>query len=446
MPRPRFALKTEAPGLAARRVAADILDGVLRRGRPLDEQLDDRQAMLGIGTLAERDRALVRIIVATALRRLGTLRHLLAQLLDRGMPVDAPRLEPALLTGATQILFLDVPDHAAVDLSVRLVQSDRRAARYAGLVNAVLRRLTQDGRDLLANVDAARLDTPAWLLARWETAYGVETALAIARANGQEPALDLSIKEDAAHWAGRLRGVVLPTGSVRMVAHGPVSLLPGYSDGAWWVQDAAAALPARLLGDVRGKRIADLCAAPGGKTAQLAAMGAQVTAVDRSERRLVRLRQNLTRVGLAAETIAVDATEWQTEPFDGVLIDAPCMATGTIRRHPDIAWLKNASDLETLVALQQRLLSRAADLIVPGGIAIYCTCSLEPEEGEQQISALLAREPRLSRLPIDVNEFDGLDGLVTPEGDLRTLPCLWPDSDPRMAGMDGFFAARLQRL
>jgi 16S rRNA (cytosine967-C5)-methyltransferase len=212
------------------------------------------------------------------------------------------------------------------------------------------------------------------------------------------------------------------------------------------VQDAAAALPARLLGDVRGKRIADICAAPGGKTAQLAAMGADVTAVDRSERRLVRLQQNLARVGLAAETVAADATEWNPDPFDGVLIDAPCTATGTIRRHPDIAWLKNADDLAALVALQQRLLSRAADLVVPGGLVVYCTCSLEPEEGEQQIAALLARESRLRRVPIDVNEFAGLDGMVTPDGDLRTLPCLWPDSDPRMAGMDGFFAARLRRL
>ena len=439
-------MKTEAPGLAARRVAADILDGVLRRGRPLDEQLEDQQAMLGIGTLAERDRALVRIIVATALRRLGTLRHLLGDLLDRGMPTDAPRVEPALLVGATQILFLDVPDHAAVDLSVRLVQADRRAGHYAGLVNAVLRRLTQNGREMLANVDAAKLDAPAWLLARWEKTYGVETAHDIARANGQEPALDLTVKEDAAGWAARLRGIVLPTGSVRMIAHGPVSLLPGFSEGAWWVQDAAAALPARLFGDVNGKRIADICAAPGGKTAQLAAMGARVTAVDRSERRLVRLMQNLNRLHLDAQTVAADAEEWQPEPFDGALIDAPCTSTGTIRRHPDIAWLKHESDLAALVDLQRRLLARAADMVVPGGMVIYCTCSLEPEEGEQQISELLAREPRLRRQPIAVNEFDGLDGLVTGDGDLRTLPCRWPDNDPRMGGMDGFYAARLARV
>lgn len=439
-------MKTEAPGLAARRVAADILDGVLRRRRPLDEQIEDQQAMLGIGALAERDRALVRIIVATALRRLGSLRQLLARLLERGMPGEAPRLEPALLVGATQILFLDVPDHAAVDLSVRLVQADRRAKHYAGLVNAVLRRLTQNGAEILASLDVAKLDAPAWLMARWERTYGAQMAQAIARANGEEPALDLTVKDDPAAWATRLRGIVLPTGSVRMVAHGPVSLLPGYSDGAWWVQDASAAIPARLFGGIEGKRIADICAAPGGKTAQLAAMGAHVTAVDRSERRLMRLKGNLKRLRLEADTVAVDATEWQPAPFDGVLIDAPCTSTGTIRRHPDIAWLKQESDLAALVDLQHRLLARAADLVTPGGTIVYCTCSLEPEEGEQQVSDLLACEPRLRRRPIDVNEFGGLDGLVSRDGDLRTLPCYWPNSDPRLGGMDGFYAARLVRV
>jgi 16S rRNA (cytosine967-C5)-methyltransferase len=446
MPRQRIAMKTEVPGLAARRVAADILDGVLRRGRPLDEQLEDRQAMLGIGMLAERDRALVRNLVATALRRLGTLRKLLDDLLVSGMPTDAPRVEPALLVGATQILFLDVPDHAAVDLSVRLVQADRRAGHYAGLVNAVLRRITQTGRDMLASLDAARLDVPPWLLARWSNVYGADLALAIGRANGQEPALDLTVKQDAPGWATRLRGTVLPTGTIRMVAHGPVSLLPGFSEGAWWVQDAAAAIPARLFGDVRGKRIADICAAPGGKTAQLAAMGANVTAVDRSERRLLRLQENLSRLGLTAETVAADATEWQPEPFDGVLIDAPCTSTGTIRRHPDIAWLKREADIPGLIDLQQRLLACAADLVVPGGTIVFCTCSLEPEEGEQQIATLLAREPRLRRQPIAAAEMPGLDGLINETGDLRTLPCFWPDADPRMGGMDGFFAARLVRV
>ena len=286
MSRPRLAPKAEVPGLAARRVAADILDGVLRRKRSLDEQLDDRQANHGIGLLSDRDRALARNIVSTTLRRLGTLRHLLKAMLEKGMPADAPRAESAMLVGAAQILFLDVPDHAAVDLSVRIAQADRRAGHYSGLVNAVLRRVTTEGAQRIAEFDTAKLDTPAWLLARWTKAYGADTAHAIAAANGQEPALDLTIPENTEDWATRLRGRVLPTGTVRMIAHGPVSLLPGFSEGAWWVQDAAAALPARLFGDVAGKRIADICAAPGGKTAQLAAAGAKVVAVDRSERRL----------------------------------------------------------------------------------------------------------------------------------------------------------------
>ncbi len=310
----------------------------------------------------------------------------------------------------------------------------------------MLRRITSEGAQRLAELDTAKLDTPQWLLDRWTKAYGEETALAIARANSQEPALDLTIPAQAEEWAVRLRGRVLPTGTVRMVAHGPVSLLPGFSEGAWWVQDAAAALPARLFGDIKGKRIVDLCAAPGGKTAQLAAAGAQVTAVDRSERRLLRVRENLARLNLEAETIAADATEWQAGPFDGVLIDAPCSSTGTIRRHPDIAWLKNEADIAGLADLQQRLLDRSVDLVAVGGTIIFCTCSLETDEGERQISDFLAREPRVRRKPIQSGEIPGLDGLITSDGDLRSLPCHWPDSEARMAGLDGFFAARLERI
>ena len=446
MSRNNLAPKAEVPGLAARRVAADILDGVLRRNRPLDEQLDDRQANHGIGLLSDRDRALARNIVSTTLRRLGTLRHLLGVMLEKGMPADAPRAESALLVGAAQILFLDVPDHAAVDLSVRIAQADRRAGHFSGLVNAVLRRITTEGAQRIAELDTAKLDTPTWLLDRWTKSYGAEIAHDIARANSQEPALDLTVPENAQDWATRLRGRVLPTGTVRMIAHGPVSLLPGFSEGAWWVQDAAAALPARLFGDIKDKRIADICAAPGGKTAQLAAAGAHVTAVDRSERRLLRVQENLTRLHLTAQTITADATEWQAEPFDGVLIDAPCSSTGTIRRHPDIAWLKRETDIAALADLQRRLLDRAVELVAPGGVIVYCTCSLETDEGEQQIADFLAREPRVRRKPIQSGEVAGLDSLLPPEGDLRSLPCHWPDEEARMGGLDGFYAARLERI
>jgi 16S rRNA (cytosine967-C5)-methyltransferase len=444
MANPRRA-PTEVPGLAARRVAADILDGVLRRRRPLDEQLVGSEVNPGLTALEERDRALARKLVATALRRLGTLRRLLGTALDRGFPADAPRVETILLIGAAQILWLDVPDHAAVDLAVRLAQADRRASHYPGLVNAVLRRMARDGRAVLATFDMAALDTPDWLMARWTGTYGRDTAHAIAAIHGEEPPLDLTVKHDPDSWAARLRGRVVATGTVRTVAHGQVSLLPGYVEGAWWVQDAAAALPVRLFGDVAGRRIADLCAAPGGKTAQLAAAGARVTAVDRSPARLARVGDNLARLGLAAEMVAADALEWQAEPFDAVLVDAPCSSTGTIRRHPDIPWLKREADIAVMASLQARLLDRAVALTRPGGTLVYCTCSLEPEECEMQVAALLARAPGLVRRPLVAAEVCGDAGFVTAAGDLRTLPCHWPDSDPRMAGLDGFYAARLER-
>jgi 16S rRNA (cytosine967-C5)-methyltransferase len=446
---PDDAVPQHPPGFASRRAAADLLEGVLRRNRPLDEQLDGRHAVPALRELAERDRALARRIVATVLRRLGTLRRLIGELLDRGLPGNAPHIESALLTGAAQLLFLDIPHHAAVDLSVRLVQGDRRHARYAGLVNAVLRRIARIGPDHLARLELLCLDTPEWLLTRWERAYGEDTARAIAQANSLEPPLDVTVKSDPDHWAERLNGRRLPTGSVRLAAHGPISALPGYTDGSWWIQDAAAALPARLFGDPQGRSIADFCAAPGGKTVQLASSGAQVTAIDRSEPRMARLRENLARTGLSARTVVAPAEEWKPEPpaesFDAVLVDAPCTSTGTIRRHPDIPWRKVPGDIEVLAAVQMRLLCRAVELTRPGGTIVYCTCSLEPEEGEN-IVAEIVRDARVRRRPIAAGEFPGLDGFITPLGELRTLPCHWPDADPRMAGLDGFFAARLERL
>jgi 16S rRNA (cytosine967-C5)-methyltransferase len=447
-PRPHIA--PESPGLPARRIAADILDGVLRRHRVLDE-LIDVGTHPGLAALADRDRALVRHLVATVLRRLGTLRYLLALFLDRGVPADAPRTETALMLGMAQILWLEVPDHAAVDLAVRLVQADRRAARHAGLVNAVLRRVTRDGAKHLAGVDTTLLDTPNWLMGRWVATYGRETARAIAVANAHEPALDLTVKHDPAQWAATLGGRVLPTGTVRVLAHGPVPGLPGYHEGAWWVQDAAAALPARLLGDVAGKTVADLCAAPGGKTAQLAAAGARVVAVDRAPARLDRVKANLARLGLTADIVSADILDpdlasWRLREFDAVLLDAPCSSTGTIRRHPDVPWRKQPDDIATLATMQRALLERAAELVRPGGLLVYCTCSLEPEEGIEVVTDFLARDPRFRRLPILGTEINGIAEMLTPAGDLRTLPGGLPDPDPRMAGLDGFFAARLERI
>ncbi|WP_050627948.1 RsmB/NOP family class I SAM-dependent RNA methyltransferase [Bradyrhizobium viridifuturi] len=445
MPPSRFAVPAEVPGLAARRIAADILDGVLHKHRTLDDQLDGAGAHPGLKSLADRDRALMRRLVSTILRKLGTLGHLLSRLLDRGIPTDAPRAQSALLIGAAQILWMDVPDHAAVDLSVRLVQSDRRAAKYAGLVNAVLRRCAREGQGLIDEISTQTLDLPPWMLARWNAHYGEATAREMALALGHEPSLDLTVKSDAAQWASRLHGEILPTGTVRTLLQGSVTMLPGFAEGQWWVQDAAAALPVRLFGDIKGKAIADLCAAPGGKTAQLALAGAQVTAVDRSPARVARLRENLTRLALQAETVVADAAEWPAEAasFDGILVDAPCTSTGTIRRHPDVAWLRQEGDIAALSALQNRLLQKATHLLKPGGTLVYCTCSLEPEEGEHAIAALLASESGLRRAPVEKDEVAGLDDVITADGDLRTLPSHLPNADPRLGGLDGFYAARL---
>ena len=432
----------DVPGLAVRLLAADILDGVLRQRRPLDDILESSNAL---NALAERDRALVRALVGAALRRLGTLRRLLAMFLERGLPVQAPRVETALLLGAAQILLLNVPDHAAVDLAVRIAQTDRRAAPFAGLINAVLRRLTREGAARLAALDPAALDAPDWLMARWTAAYGDATARAIVVANSQEPALDVTVKNDPEYWAAKLGGRVLATGSVRLVAPGAVGALPGFAEGAWWVQDAAAALPVRLMGDIRGRRVADLCAAPGGKTAQLILAGAKVTAVDRAPARLQRMRENLARLTLEAEIVCADIEKWTAEPFDAVLLDAPCSSTGTIRRHPDVAWLKNADVVVKLSRLQRRLLDRAVALTKPGGTLVYCTCSLEPEENENAVAELLAREPAMRRVIVAGGDVFGRDELISKDGDLRTLPCHFPDDDSRFAGVDGFYAARLAK-
>ncbi|MEP9354441.1 transcription antitermination factor NusB [Xanthobacter sp. KR7-65] len=431
---------TAAPGFAARALAVDALEAVLRQGAALEEALDSAPS-----GLEPRDRALAFRIVATALRRLGTLRGVLGKLLERGFPKSSPRLESILLAGATQILFMDVPSHAAVGLSVDVARADRSTVGFAGLVNAVLRRLTREADALMAGLDPDFADTPDWMRQRWIAAYGAETARAMAAMHKVEPPLDITVKTDPEGWAQRLSGEVLPTGTVRVLQAGPVRALPGFAEGEWWVQDAAAALPARLLGDVRGLQVADLCAAPGGKTAQLAAAGAKVTAVDRSGVRLGRLKDNLERLGLAAQVVETDAAAYAGGPFDAVLLDAPCSATGTLRRHPDIAVAKRPVDLVSLAALQARLLDHAADLVRPGGTLVYSTCSLEPEEGEGQIERLLAARPDLERAPLSPGEVDGLDLFITPQGDVRTLPSHWMRGEAERSGLDGFFAARLRR-
>ncbi len=430
------------PGLTARVAAARAIAEAVTTGRPLEERLA-ADLSLRDPRVDPRDRMLARSIATVALRRLGTIRKALAHRLEKGMPRRSGSLEWTLVVGAAQLLFLDTPDHAAVDLAVTAARAEVASAPFAGLVNAVLRTVARDRALILAASHPLEDDTPAWLAARWRATYGAEVALAIAGANRCEPTLDLSVKSDAPGWAERLGGIVLPTGSVRLDSHRPIAELDGYAAGEWWVQDAAAALPARLIPARAGQRIVDLCAAPGGKSAELAAAGAAVTTVDRSAERLKVLAANFERLKLHADIVVADALAFDAAPFDASLVDAPCSATGTIRRHPDVAWLKRPTDLPGLVRLQSQLLDKAVALTRPGGPIVYCACSLEPEEGEAQIAALLRRNPDVRREPIVSEEIGGLSECVTPAGELRTLPChLWGD-DPRRSGLDGFFAARV---
>lgn len=428
---------TEKP--SARAIALDLLGQVIDRHRPFDELLGRHR---GLAILEARDRAFIRLMVATALRRLGQIDALIAYCMSRPLPPKAGVMRNLLRLGIVQLLFLDVPAHAAVGETVELAEVIGWGG-YKGLANAVLRRISQEGAALIATQDAALLNTPDWLWASWSETYGEATARAIAEAHLTEPPLDITVKGDPRPWAERLEARLLPTGSLRRASSGDVRALPGFAEGEWWVQDAAAALPARLLGDLTGKRALDLCAAPGGKTAQLALADGKVTAVDRSTTRLKRIQENLGRLGLTATLLVADVELWRPEkPADAVLLDAPCTATGTIRRHPDIARLKTPNDVVRMAAEQVRLLRAAAEMVRSRGLLVYTTCSLEAEEGPACIAGFLDSGAPFRRKPVGPDEIGGIAELVTAEGDLRTLPCHWAAH----GGLDGFYACRLERL
>jgi 16S rRNA (cytosine967-C5)-methyltransferase len=433
------------PGVAARTVATALYSAVLDRSQPFDRLIDSASGDATYRALPQRDRRLVHAIVATALRRKGEIEAILGGLIEKKLPKRSGPLARILEIAATQILFLDLPDHAVVSVALEQLLSDRDARHFKGLANAVLRRLAREKETVRAGLDAARLDTPDWLWRRWCESYGEATTRRIAEMHLVEPSLDLTVKSAPELWAERLGGIVLPTGSVRLVPSGPVEALPGYAEGEWWVQDAAAALPVKLLGPLAGKRVADLCAAPGGKTAQLALAGAQVAAVDISTQRLRRLRDNLSRLKFDAETVAADLLHWSpAELFDAVLLDAPCSSTGTIRRHPDIARLKRPEEIAAITALQEQMFDRAVTFLKPGGILIYCTCSLEPQEGELQFERAIARHG-LRPVPVELDEIGDVAEVITPDGTIRTLPSHLAGADPRLAGMDGFFIGRCQK-
>jgi 16S rRNA (cytosine967-C5)-methyltransferase len=411
------------PSDPTRSAAFSLLSAVLDRHRPLEEALDSLPPMEG------RDRAAAHRLAATTLRRRGTIDAVLEPYLKRTPPAPVMQL---LRLGAAALLFLQTPPHAAVATAVGLARA-RKLEKFTGLVNAVLRRVSEHGQEALGELDGPRLDTPPWL---W-TAWG-QDARAIATAHQAEAPLDLTLMPGEPVPEA---GLLLPNGSVRFPSGTRVADIPAFVADRAWVQDAAAALPARILAVQPGERVADLCAAPGGKAAQLAAAGAEVTAIELSPARIPRLTTNLERLGLAAAIVQGDAASWKPPfPLDAILLDAPCSATGTIRRHPDVPYLKQRGDMLSLAATQDRLLAAAAAMLKPGGRLVYAVCSLQPEEGAERAAAALAALP-LETDPIRPEEVPGLETALTTGGYLRTHPALWPE----LGGLDGFFIARFRR-
>ena len=429
-------------GLASRQVAYAVLNDIFFQRRSLDEAYV--QADAAFNALESRDRGFVRLLVATVLKRAPQIDDALSQLLHEPLHLLKPQqLINVFRLGIAQIAFLQMPPHAAVNTSVELAAASNMEWQKS-LVNAVMRRVAQDGIDMPEPRDAGRMNTPDWLWQQWAQDYGVETALDIAAANLSDAPVDFTVKENPQMWADRLAATLLPTGSLRLPSAGFVPGLSGFEDGAWWIQNAAAALPVKILasyygGDLRGKKIVDLCAAPGGKTAQLAALGADVIALDRSAPRLKRLQENMDRLNLSVSIVAADGAVWQPqEKLDAVLLDAPCSATGTIRHQPDVLRLKDIRDQDKLSALQKRLMLNALDMLKPGGVLLYCTCSIQKAESEAQTEWLLSQNPRLRLSAIRPGEIAGINAMLSLKGELRALPQHWADH----GGIDGFYAVR----
>ncbi|MEL6370431.1 MAG: transcription antitermination factor NusB [Pseudomonadota bacterium] len=429
------------PGFAARGAALDLLD-LIRKGRSLDEALDSCRTF---DALEGPDRGFSRALVSAVLRRRGSLDHVIGAFVDRPLPEKSYRIMDILRLVGAQTLFLGTPDHAAVSVAVAQAKALQETQGYAGLVNAVGRKMASRGAKILEDLPAGtrgRLDTPAWLWRSWEKVYGPPVTRKIVEAHTREAPLDLTVKTKADHSkiAEALSGSAIGPVTVRLSENPGVSSIDGYDRGDWWVQDLAASLPATLFGHLEGKTVFDLCAAPGGKTLQLAAQGANVVAVDQGGFRLKRLQENLARVAVTAETVKADVLSWEPGvQADAVLLDAPCTATGTIRRHPDIPWSKTADDLAGLSRIQADMIDKAISLLKDGGMLIYCVCSLQAEEGEHQIRAALARHGNVHRAPVMPDELPGLQIAINRDGDLRTLPFYMSEH----GGMDGFFASRL---
>ncbi|MBB4075814.1 16S rRNA (cytosine967-C5)-methyltransferase [Bartonella fuyuanensis] len=446
-----YVFEKNVPGLAVRQVCVRLLGAILDKCTPLTSLTDNEHGHPQYLKLSQRDRLLCRAILLVALRHRGQITAVLSRFLVRPLPSQALSLQHLLHISIAQILYLDIPDHAVVDLAVRVAKFDPRMYRFSGVVNALLRNIVREAAILRQQVFTIE-DVPAWFGQLLVSTYGIEKAHQIIAIQSVEPPLDLTVKSDSVGWAERLGGVVLPNGSVRLNRlECSIADLPGYHEGIWWVQDFAAALPARLLGEIRGKNVADLCASPGGKTAQLVLQGAQVTAIELSANRLKRLKENMERLQFSVHTWHGDVRNFHpTQLFDAALLDAPCSSTGIIRRHPDILWTKSKNDIIKLAALQYDLLVAAIALVKEGGRIIFSNCSLAREEGEDLIEKILSTHNNIVLEPIYPEEMGALAHLLY-EGVLRTTPVdfchrNFDAEKTAFLGMDGFFAARLRKV
>ncbi|WP_343561008.1 RsmB/NOP family class I SAM-dependent RNA methyltransferase [Kiloniella sp. b19] len=438
--------------MSPRALALAALGNVLQKKQQLDEALKPFSSQLE--KLESRDRAFVRLLTTTTLRHLGLIDRVIKACLDHPISDKQIEVKNILRLATAQLLYLDTPPHAAVSTALDLATHPRNKP-FKGLINALLRRIAEEGKALREQEDPEICSVPPWFWNRLSSNYGEDRARAIIQSQLQEPPLDLSVKSNPAAWAEKLGGQLLPNGSVRLPAgSGDPSLLEGYTEGEWWIQDAAASLPAKMLGRTENLKVADLCAAPGGKTAELASSGAEVLALDISAKRLERLEENMERLGYHNVTVqAADIRDWaesSNELYDAILLDAPCSATGTLRRHPELIRIRKANAIESLSSVQTTLLEAAWKRLKPGGTLVFSTCSLEPEEGQDQVDLFLAahsgdaaRNPlspeELAALTQSPSEEEAFVPLVTADGDLRCLPCHWRD----LGGMDGFFASRL---
>jgi len=422
--------------LISRRVAAFAVKEVLENHNPLEQVLSGQS---DYNSLEARDRAFARLIAATTFRRMGQIDAALKPFV-RQRPTKL--VYAALQTAAAQILYLGTPAHAAVGETVAMLKSRGSSKGFANMANAVLRNVVDKGPNL-AGAQPPKVNIPGWIRGEWERAYGRQAGRKMSAQLMKDPVLDVSVKANASDWAVKLGGEAIAAQSVRLGKIGDVTALEGFDAGDWWAQDVAASLPVQLLGDVKGLRVLDMCAAPGGKTMQFAAKGAIVTALDKSEGRLERVKENLDRTKLSAEIICADALEWAPEGdlYDIVLLDAPCSATGTFRRHPDVLYNRSPKDVANLVRLQDKLLAKAAEFVRPGGTLLYCTCSLMPKEGQPRVDTFLQNLPDFRLIPILNVPSLALPQEAFSEGSLRSLPYYLEDK----GGMDGFFIARLER-